>query len=72
MAHTSARSFSLAAPLAVLADIFSGIWDALIRIGDANSKVQQIKALSAMTDAELAERGLKREDIIRRVMSDVI
>ncbi|KUJ80317.1 hypothetical protein AVO45_04460 [Ruegeria marisrubri] len=72
MAHSTAQSTSLTALLKVVGDIFAGIWDALSRIGEANAKVHQINAYYAMTNAELAARGIKREDIIRFVMADAI
>ncbi|WP_093028183.1 DUF1127 domain-containing protein [Ruegeria marina] len=68
MAHSTATTRSLTALPGVAADIIAGIFNALVRIGEANSKVRQINALSALNDAELAERGLRREDIVRRVM----
>ncbi|MFC3614110.1 DUF1127 domain-containing protein [Lutimaribacter marinistellae] len=50
------------------ADIFGGLWDAVIRVGEANSKIRKIEALSSLSDEELAQRGLARQDIIRHVM----
>lgn len=68
MAQTTVRAERT--PLGAIGDILGGIWNALIRVGEANSRVQRIEALSALSDAELAARGLRREDIIRHVMSD--
>lgn len=70
MAISTAHTRSLTALPGVVADIFTGIFDALVRIGEANAKVRQINALSALSDAELAARGMRREDIIRRVMGE--
>lgn len=70
MAISTTHSRSLTALPGVVADIFTGIFDALVRIGEANAKVRQINALSALSDAELAARGMRREDIIRRVMGE--
>lgn len=70
MAVSTTHSRSLTALPGVVADIFTGIFDALVRVGEANTKVRQINALSALSDAELAARGLRREDIIRRVMGE--
>ena len=72
MAHTTAQTTSLPTLLKVVRDIFAGIWDALTRIGEANAKVRQINAYYAMSDDELAARGIKREDIIRLVMASAI
>ncbi|MCU9836791.1 MULTISPECIES: DUF1127 domain-containing protein [Ruegeria] len=70
MAVSTTHSRSLTALPGVVADIFTGIFDALVRVGEANAKVRQINALSALSDAELAARGMRREDIIRRVMGE--
>lgn len=70
MAVSTTHSRSLTALPGVVADIFTGIFDALVRVGEANTKVRQINALSALSDAELAARGMRREDIIRRVMGE--
>ncbi|MEX0368891.1 MAG: DUF1127 domain-containing protein [Ruegeria sp.] len=72
MAHSTAQNSSFHGLFAAVADIFSGIFDALVRIGEANSKVRQIEALSALSDEDLAARGIAREDIIRHVLSDVV
>ncbi len=72
MAQSTTHRSPVITLFALVADIFVGIFDALTRIGEANSKVRQIKALSDMSDDELAARGMRREDIIRLVMADVI
>ncbi|MCE8515892.1 DUF1127 domain-containing protein [Ruegeria pomeroyi] len=70
MAQSTLHLRSLATLPHVLGDILAGIFDALVRIGEANARIRRINALSALTDAELAARGLRRADIIRWVMSD--
>ncbi|HCE70182.1 DUF1127 domain-containing protein [Ruegeria pomeroyi] len=70
MAQSTLHFRSLVTLPHALADILAGIFDALVRVGEANAKIRQINALSALSDAELAERGLRRADIIRRVLSD--
>lgn len=72
MAQSTAHSSSVFAPLGIVADIFAGIFNAMIRVGEANARVQQIKALSYLSDDELAERGLRREDIVRHVMNHYV
>lgn len=42
----------------------------LVRIADSNSKYRQMQALMALSDAQLADRGLRREDIARYVFRD--
>ncbi|GAA6158877.1 hypothetical protein NBRC116589_10510 [Ruegeria sp. HU-ET01832] len=42
------------------------------RVATARSSVRRIRAYWLMNDDELRARGLKREDIIRLVLADVI
>ncbi|WP_170454210.1 DUF1127 domain-containing protein [Ruegeria arenilitoris] len=71
MAQASTHRPAILNLFSAVADVFSGIYDALIRMGEANAKVIKIKQLSELTDEELAARGLKREDIVRLVMAGV-
>jgi uncharacterized protein YjiS (DUF1127 family) len=52
-----------------VARFFSIIGNAMVSIGEANSKVRQVDALNALSDEELAARGIKRQDIVRHVFS---
>ncbi|MCE8509422.1 DUF1127 domain-containing protein [Ruegeria pomeroyi] len=70
MAQSTLHLRSLVTLPRVLGDILAGIFDALVRVGEANARIRRINALSALTDTELAARGLRRADIIRRVLSD--
>ncbi|MEY8839851.1 DUF1127 domain-containing protein [Cribrihabitans sp. XS_ASV171] len=72
MAHASTNTTLAAGFGRFFADIFGGLWDALIRMGEANEKVRRIEALSALSDQELAKLGLARQDIIRHVMGSLI
>lgn len=56
--------------LGLLARPFVVLGDFLIAMGEANSRVQTTRALMAMSDEELAERGLKRDQIVHRVFSE--
>ena len=49
---------------------FGSIVDFFIGISDNNSRVHQAENLEHLSDAQLAERGLKREDIPRHVFKD--
>ena len=40
-------------------------------MGEANPRLRRIEALQKLSDAELAERGIRREDIVRHVFHDV-
>ena len=71
MAHSSTQHTPLSGLAGAIAHTFTGIWDALIRIAEANSKAHQIEVLQAMTDEELKRRGVKREDIVRHVFMEM-
>ncbi|QBF30590.1 DUF1127 domain-containing protein [Thalassococcus sp. S3] len=66
MAYTSTQTGGTSV-FGLIGQFFSVIGNALVALGDANSKVRQLEALNALSDAELAERGLRREDIARTV-----
>ena len=52
--------------------ILTAIGNGFVSIAESNHRVRRVNRLSAMSDAELAARGLKREDIVRHVFSDVL
>jgi len=47
----------------------NGFFDALIRMGENNPKLRQMDALMALSDEDLANRGLRRDEIARYVLS---
>ncbi|MDA0962095.1 MAG: DUF1127 domain-containing protein [Proteobacteria bacterium] len=49
---------------------FQAVWDFLVSVGETNARVHRIEALQRLSDAELARRGIRREDIIRHVFAD--
>lgn len=53
-----------------LAAFGRGIFNFFEQIAIANSRIEKVNALQALTDEQLAERGLKREDIVRYVFAD--
>lgn len=63
--HASRRSFSVGS-------VFKSIWNGLLYLGEHNSRVQKLNRLMDLSDEELARRGLKREDIVRHVFSDML
>jgi hypothetical protein len=65
--HTAPSVFDT---LAYLAKPFAALGRALIAIGDRNSRYNSLNQLMALSDAELAERGLKRDQLVRRTFSD--
>ena len=44
----------------------------LVAIGEANPRIKKMEYLSSLSDAQLAARGLKREDIVRYVFGNKI
>ena len=55
---------------AAIAGVVSGVWNFFITIAETNSRVKEVEHLNHLTDAELAKRGIKREDIVRHVFRD--
>lgn len=58
-------------PLSFLARIGRGILDAVEAMQRNNARLRELERLNAMTDEQLAARGLRREDIVRHVFRDV-
>ena len=50
--------------------VLGSILNILVSISTAQSRVRQIAFLCALSDEELAERGLSRQDIVRHVYRD--
>lgn len=55
----------------VFAQIGNGIMNVLVAMAEANGRVKQIDRLQSMSDAELARRGIKRDEIAHHVFRDV-
>ncbi|SEW28991.1 hypothetical protein SAMN05444851_2742 [Aliiroseovarius sediminilitoris] len=54
-----------------IASFFASIGQAIIIASESRSRMDQIKALEARSDDELAEMGLKRENIVQHVFRDL-
>ena len=56
-------------------DTMTAAWDAVMRAREASlnseARIAQIQALEAKTDAELAQMGIRRDDIVRHVFRDL-
>ncbi|SIN94858.1 DUF1127 domain-containing protein [Vannielia litorea] len=50
---------------------FDRVLTVLVAAAEANPRMKAVNRLSAMSDEELAARGLKREDIVRHVFRDI-
>ena len=66
-------SFPSSSRLRVALDgFFSGIGQGFNAYLTARSRMHEIEALNARSDAQLAEMGLRREDIPRHVFRDIL
>ena len=54
-----------------LRGVFRAMGEALVTLTEANTRVRRAEALQALSDDELAAKGLKREDIPRHVFGDL-
>lgn len=60
------------APLfAPFSGLLNRIIDSMVSIPEANMRMREVERLQAMTDEQLAKRGLRREDIARHVFRDL-
>ena len=66
MAHVAPTQTHLRSGFGLF-NVFRAIGSALIAIGEANQKVRRVEQMQNMSDQELAELGVKREDIARYV-----
>lgn len=51
--------------------VLGGIGNFFVRIAETNTRLAKVERLQALSDAQLEKRGLKREDIVRHVFSDM-
>lgn len=66
----AAQQSTASLALGLLIKPFIAIGNFLIVLGENSSRMQKVKTLNAMTDEQLAEKGLTREDIVRHVFAD--
>jgi uncharacterized protein YjiS (DUF1127 family) len=69
---SAGRTFSAAASQAfsALGRFMRSIAESSGRVAALNNRVRQAEALMAMSDEQLAQRGLRREEIVRHVFSN--
>ena len=76
-AHSMPASagFSIRTIFAAIGTGLSGFYDSLARAAAANAtaqdRIEKVARLQAKSDAELAQLGLKREDIVHHVFRDL-
>jgi hypothetical protein len=51
---------------------FSWVGNLLVKMAEANPRMRQAEALAALSDQDLAKRGLRRQDIAMHVFGDWI
>lgn len=65
-----------AAPRGIVAGsiggFFQSIFNGLTSIAETNGRIKEAERLNALSDAKLADMGLRREDIVRHVFRDVL
>ncbi|WP_116082733.1 DUF1127 domain-containing protein [Tropicimonas sp. IMCC34011] len=61
--HASTLGSAIAAP-------FRAFGRFLVSIGESNARLRRVQELQNLTDAQLAKRGLTRDDIVRYVFRD--
>ncbi|MFK7752238.1 MAG: hypothetical protein AB8B51_06775 [Sedimentitalea sp.] len=67
MAHVTTFTPAINPILRAVTSVFTSIWDTLVSIGETSAKMQQFNALADLSDAELAKRGLRRDEIAHYV-----
>ncbi|EAQ47001.1 MAG: hypothetical protein BM560_12245 [Roseobacter sp. MedPE-SWde] len=71
MAHTAYfANQSALGIVTLLAKPFTALGKGLVALGEANSRYQKLNALMELSDAELAKRNLKRDELVHHVFSD--
>lgn len=69
MAHAATHSAHWS-PLAAITGVFSAIGGFFTSVAMANARYQKIVELQNLSDAQLADRGLTRDEIVHHVFSD--
>lgn len=58
--------------LAQITGIFAAVARAFSMARDAEARFDEIRALQALSDADLARRGIPRDGIVRHVYADML
>ncbi len=71
MAHTALNTVpTVFGVLNLLAKPFNALGKGLVALAEADTRYKKLNSLMAMSDAELAERGLKRDELVHHTFSD--
>lgn len=71
-AHTTNTATTHFNPLGYIQGFFAAIGRGLVAMGENTSRARELERLSALSDQELAEMGLRRDRIVQWVYRDVI
>lgn len=71
MAYTTVHTGAGSALLQTLSAPFIALGNAMIRLGESNSRTKQVAFLQSLSDADLAKRGISRDQIAHYVFKDV-
>ena len=58
--------------IAQILGFFTALAKAFALASNAQARFDEIQHLQALTDGDLAQRGIKRDDIVRHVYSDLM
>ncbi|MFT7593761.1 MAG: hypothetical protein ACI8R4_001077 [Paracoccaceae bacterium] len=73
MAHTATHSDSFTASFgSAIIRGFAKIGTALVSMGESSARLKQVNALNALSDQDLATRGIKRTNIVQHVYRDIL
>jgi len=69
MAHAEYKPHPISAP-GLIKGALLWIWDGLIAIGENSARARVVQQINDMSDKQLADFGLTREEVVRRMISD--
>lgn len=70
MALTATQTTSSFSVWGILAAPFVALGKGLVAMGEANSRAREVEFLHSLSNRELADRGLARDDIAHHVFKD--
>lgn len=70
MANIAAHTHTTAGPRRGLNALFTAIGDFFTTVAASDRRLRQVDYLQSLTDAELAERGIRRDEIVHHVFRD--
>ncbi|KUP90734.1 hypothetical protein [Tritonibacter horizontis] len=69
---SNAQATNTLNPLALIAGFFRAIGNGLVTMAESNQRLKRARNLMDLSDAELAARGIKREDIVKHAFGDIM